>query len=108
MGNIYLTPHAPAIDSGGIPDADSRLDAGAPDVIPYDPVEVLAAHLRDKMEHLDPTETGDLDWWSLSERDRNFYKMCVQDLIESPEALDAIRRHNSHHHRIDRHGEKSE
>ena len=43
------------------------------------------------MEHLDPSETGDLDWLALTDRDREFYRLCVLDLIGSVEAINAIR-----------------
>jgi hypothetical protein len=64
--------------------------------------------LRDKMEHLDPTETGDLGWLELTDRDREFYRLCVLDLIASAEAVDAILRQPSDYSRIDRRIEEGE
>ncbi len=78
------------------------------EIIAPDPIESLAIRLRDKMEHLDPTETGDLAWAALLDRDREFYRLCVLDLIESVEAVDAILRQSSHNRRIDRSPEEGE
>jgi hypothetical protein len=76
-------------------------EAGAPEIIAPDPIESLAIRLRDKMEHLDPSETGYLDWLALPARAREFYRICVLDLIGSVEAIDAIRSQSSHNRRID-------
>ena len=42
-------------------------------------IERLACRLHWKMEHLDPTEDG--DWACLSDRNREFYRLCVEDLL---------------------------
>ena len=42
-------------------------------------VERLANRLHDKMEHLDPTEDG--EWACLPDRKREFYRLCVEDLL---------------------------
>jgi len=56
--------------------------SGPPEILaPLSATEQLARILRDKMEHLDPTETGDLDWEDLRERDRQFYMICVKELM---------------------------
>lgn len=39
----------------------------------------LARQLHWKMEHLDPTEDG--DWDCLSDRKREFYRLCVEYLL---------------------------
>jgi hypothetical protein len=42
-------------------------------------IERLARELHWKMEHLDPTE--DSDWERLSDRQREFYRLCVRWLL---------------------------
>ena len=44
-------------------------------------VELAAKRLHAKMEHLDPC--GD-EWEQLSDSDREFYRLCVRDLVDSP------------------------
>lgn len=51
------------------------------------PVEHLATVLHDKMEHLEPTEDG--DWECLSERQREFYRLCVKRLLVERTVLTA-------------------
>lgn len=56
--------------------------SGPPEIMaPLSALEQLACVLREKMEHLDPTETGDLDWENMRERDRQFYILCVKNIM---------------------------
>lgn len=43
----------------------------------------LAERLYLKMEHLDPT--GAADWGLLTERERDFYRLCVVSLFQDAE-----------------------
>lgn len=45
-------------------------------------IERLAKRLREKMEHLDPTDTGELTWEALREPDRAFYRLCVEAVLQ--------------------------
>lgn len=42
-------------------------------------LDALAERLHAKMEHLDPTE--DEDWGALPDARREFYRLCVTDVI---------------------------
>lgn len=46
--------------------------------------EVLARRLFWKMELLDPTDSG--DWGSLTDYEKDFYRLCVADLLLGVEA----------------------
>ena len=56
---------------------------------PEDPVERLARVLHAKMEHLDPTD--DPDWESLTEQQREFYRLCIEALLRRRDLLDAAK-----------------
>jgi hypothetical protein len=43
----------------------------------------LARRLHEKMEQLEPTE--DDDWENLSERQREFYRLCVESIFDERE-----------------------
>ena len=47
-----------------------------------DLIDKLAGELVWKMEHLDPS---DLDWENLSDRERHFYRMCIEHILRLPE-----------------------
>jgi hypothetical protein len=64
---------------------------------PVSAIEQIACILREKMEHLDPTETGDLDWEDLRERDRQFYILCIKYLMSHSELVHACLRELSDH-----------
>jgi hypothetical protein len=67
----------------------SESGAGAPDVqalnptevLPPDRIERLARVLFEKMEHLDPSEQGDVGWEALSPFEREFYQVCVAAIL---------------------------
>lgn len=63
---------------GNDSDATTELGEISP---PPEPSEYLARALRDEMEHLDPTETGDISWERLDARDREFYVSCVERMF---------------------------
>ena len=48
-------------------------------------IEGLAMVLHAKMEHLDPTE--DPDWRMLTERQRDFYRICIESLLGERDLL---------------------
>jgi hypothetical protein len=50
-------------------------------------VETLAEALFLKMEHLEPTEDGGSGWGGLSERQREFYRLCVKAILVEREAV---------------------
>jgi hypothetical protein len=74
-----------------------------PEILPsYGAIERLAQSLREKMEHLDPTETGDLSWEELRERDREFYRSCIEDvLLRHRELVNTYFRQLSHDDSVD-------
>lgn len=43
-------------------------------------IEALARRLHWKMEHLDPTD--EYDWEKLSDRQREFYRISVESLLD--------------------------
>lgn len=43
--------------------------------------EKLAIVLFEKMEHLDPTDDGDLGWHGLTDHQRDFYITLIQRLL---------------------------
>lgn len=45
--------------------------------MPPDRVDNLARALFEKMEHLDPSEAGDIGWEDQDEYERQFYRACV-------------------------------
>lgn len=45
----------------------------------------LAKRLHETMEHLDPS--SDASWDALSEREREFYRLCVDALIEDGDSV---------------------
>lgn len=45
----------------------------------------LAERLYETMEHLDPS--SDLPWDALTDRQREFYRLCVDALVEDGEQL---------------------
>lgn len=47
------------------------------EILPPDRVDNLARVLFEKMEHLDPSETGDIGWEAQDEYERQFYRSCV-------------------------------
>ena len=49
-------------------------------------VEKLAEVLRWKLEHLDPTEDGDVAWKSLTEHHRDLYRTVIRRLACENEA----------------------
>jgi hypothetical protein len=51
-----------------------------------DAIEHLAKRLHWKMEHLDPTE--DPDWDLLTERQRDFYRLCIKSLLAERSAIE--------------------
>jgi hypothetical protein len=59
----------------------SAPEAGAPD----NPRETLARRLHWEMERLEPT--SDAEWTNLTEHQRDFYRYCVDGLLEEDEAL---------------------
>jgi hypothetical protein len=58
--------------------------------------EQLARILREKMEHLDPTFSGELVWEDLPDRDREFYRHCVAYLMLHSEVVHACLSQLSH------------
>ncbi len=52
-------------------------------------IEYLARRLHWKMEHLDPSE--DADWGGLSERQKEFYRLCVREVIRDGSMVDRAR-----------------
>ena len=81
-GIIYLTPHMQHLDSNG-ESADLGGEAGAPEKL--EALEMLAKKLHSKMEHLDPT--GKPTWADLDEFDREFYRSCVEAVIDDRNLL---------------------
>jgi hypothetical protein len=63
-------------------------EAGAPNPVL---VEKLAERLHWKMEYLDPGSDEET-WSSLSEHAREFYRICVRDLLREPASVDIARR----------------
>jgi hypothetical protein len=57
--------------------------AGAPEIeiLPPDNLDRLARALFEKMEHLDPSEQGDVGWEGLSMFEREFYQACVAAIL---------------------------
>lgn len=47
----------------------------------------LARVLYEKMEHLDPGSGGGLYWDELTERDVDFYALCVEALIRQSDLV---------------------
>lgn len=54
-------------------------------------LEELARELHWEMERLDPTDAP--DWDALTERQRQFYRLCVEHLIRQPEARVLVASH---------------
>jgi hypothetical protein len=51
-------------------------------------IDRLAHRLREKLEHLDPSLDA-VEWESLSERQRDFYRLCIEDVLLDIEAVNA-------------------
>ena len=107
-GIIRLTYHDLPVDKAGDRPAqeDGRVVSGVmPSTYgqvfpPENAREQLARILREKMEHLDPTFSGELARENLSDRDREFYRHCVVELIHS-ELVHACLSQLSNYDRID-------
>lgn len=67
-------------------DQPTAPEAGAPE----DPREILARRLHWEMERLEPTSAT--EWVALSEHQRDFYRFCVDGLLEEDGALSAALR----------------
>lgn len=50
-------------------------------------ISLLAERLRWKMEHLDPTDDWERDWSALTERQRDFYALCVRAILVEADAV---------------------
>jgi hypothetical protein len=75
---------------------------GDSDVLPPEnSIEQMARILREKMEHLDPTETGDLAWEELREWDREFYRLCIEEIMLRVELVQSCLRELADRDRID-------
>jgi len=46
----------------------------------HEAIQLLGKRLHNRMEHLDPS-LGDDGWEALSEREREFYRLCVEDML---------------------------
>lgn len=61
-----------------------------PDSNPSEIIERLAERLHRKMEHLDPGP-AEVTWAALSEYEREFYRICVSDLLSEATCPDTAR-----------------
>ncbi len=50
-------------------------------------IECLAQELNWKQEHLDPSDEG--DWENYSDSDKEFFRACVKWLLCFPDVIDA-------------------
>ena len=72
------------------------------------PLSRAARRLRDTMEHLDPSERGALAWEDLEERERSFYRSCIEDMVLRIELLDACFIQLSHDNGVNRRSDLGE
>ena len=61
------------------------IEASTPASFSEDAIEHLAKILHRKTEHLDPTE--DADWAAMSERKKEFFRLCVKAVLREKEAI---------------------
>ncbi len=54
---------------------------------PESALEQASKILRAKMEHLDPTELGELDWEELTDWHKDYWRFCVEDLLERSDLI---------------------
>jgi len=58
-------------------------------IAPEPPLEQMARLLREKIEHLEPTDAHEVEWDELSEWDKDFYRFCVEDLMSRTKLVNA-------------------
>lgn len=73
------------------------------EILPADaPLERAARLLREKMEHLDPTERGGAEWHAFSDWEKDYYRVCVEDILTRVELVHACLIQLANDHGIDR------